>query len=251
MKYVLIIMSLAIFSWRPAMSAGPAVDLIQKEWSFDGFFGTVDRQAAQRGYQVYKEVCASCHSMKLIPFRTLQHIGFSEKEVKTIAASYEVEDGPDDAGDMFMRPARPSDHFPSPYSNENAARASNNGAYPPDLSLMVKARPDGANYLYSLLLGYEDPPSDMKMGVGMYYNAYYPGHQIAMPSPLIEGLVEYMDETDSSKEQMAHDLVHFMQWASEPEMEERKSIGIKVIIYLIAFTLFFYLAKNIVWARLK
>lgn len=220
-------------------------------WSFDGIFGTVDRQSAQRGFQVYNEVCASCHSLRLNSYRNLQDLGFSAEEVKAIAAEATVIDGPNSDGDMFERAGRPSDRFVSPFDNEQAARASNSGAFPPDLSLMAKARPDASNYVYSLLTGYQPAPSTMKMGTGMQYNPYFPGEQIAMPSPLIDGGLDYQDGTQSSIDQQARDVVNFMQWAAEPEMEVRKRMGVKVMIYLLIFTVLFYLAKKRIWARLK
>jgi len=228
--------------------------LKQVDWSFNGVFGTVDRTSAQRGFQVYKEVCAGCHSMRLLSYRNLQQLGFNEGEVKAIAANYTVVDGPNDDGEMFERSARPSDRFFKPFLNEKAARAANNGAYPPDLSLMVKARPDGANYVYSLLTGYESEdniPDSVKIGEGMYYNPYFSGNQIAMPLPLTGGEVEYIDGTVATADQMSRDLVNFLQWAAEPEMEQRKGMGIKVIIYMVIFTIFFYIAKKRIWARLK
>ncbi len=251
MRYAILVFLAGMFLGATANAASDVKHPLEKEWSFDGVFGTIDKQSAQRGYQVYKEVCAACHAMHLVPFRTLEQLGFSEAEIKTLAATYEVEDGPNSDGDMFMRPARPSDAFPSPYANEQAARALNNGAYPPDLSLMVKARPNGANYLYSLLIGYEEAPADVKLGNGMYYNPYFPGGQIAMPAPLSDGLVEYADGTEATSEQMAYDLVNFMQWTAEPEMEQRKRMGIKVFVYLLIFTAFFYYAKKVIWGRLK
>ncbi len=232
-------------------AGGELIEYEQHNWSFDGFFGKVDRQSAQRGYQVYKEVCAACHSMKRVYFRNLTELGFSEAEVKTLAAEYQVTDGPDEYGDMYDRAAKPSDTFPKPFPNENAARASNNGAYPPDLSLMVKARPDGANYLYSLLNGYVEKPDDMIMGAGMYYNKYFSGGQIAMANPLSEGLVEYMDGTEATVEQMSIDLVNFLQWTAEPEMEQRNKMGIRTLIYLVIFTLLFMVAKRRVWRNVN
>lgn len=220
-------------------------------WPFEGFFGTFDRQAAQRGAQVYLEVCSVCHGLDHLYYRNLEKIGFSEGEIKKIAKQYTVIDGPDDAGEMFERPALPHDRFKNPYPNEQAARAANNGAHPPDLSLIVKARPDGANYVYSLLTGYEDPPEDMKMMPGLYYNLYFEGEQIAMPQPLTDDMVSYMDGTHATVEQMARDVTIFLQYAAEPEMEHRKSMGMKVMIYLLIFTVFFYFAKRKVWSKIK
>ncbi len=219
-------------------------------WQFDGVFGTVDKQAAQRGFQVYKEVCAACHGLSRIAFRNLQDIGFSEAEVKALAASYQINDGPNDDGEMFQRPGKPSDYFVPPYPNEAAARAAQNGAYPPDLSLIIKARGDGANYLHSLLTGYASPPADAHISEGQHYNPYFPGGALAMPAPLSEGSVEYSDGTKASVEQMSYDVVNFLQWAAEPEMEARKQMGIKVLIFLAIFTAFMYIAKRNLWKKL-
>jgi ubiquinol-cytochrome c reductase cytochrome c1 subunit len=219
------------------------------DWPFAGPFGTLDKPSAQRGFQVYKEVCSACHSLKRVAIRNLTEIGFSEGEVKALAAGYQVKDGPNDSGDMFDRPGKPSDMFPSPYANENAARASNNGAAPPDLSLIVKARHDGADYIYSILSGFETVPSDMHMNAGMNYNPYFPGMQIAMPKPLSDGQVTYEDGTKASVEQMAHDVVVFLQWAAEPEMESRKEMGLKVLVFLGVFSVFAYLAKRNIWRK--
>jgi len=220
------------------------------DWSFDGMFGTVDKQAAQRGFQVYKEVCAACHSVNRVAFRNLTEIGFSEAEVKALAATYQVSDGPNDAGEMFQRAGKPSDLFPLVYANENAARATHNGALPPDLSLIVKARHDGANYLHSLLTGYGPPPAGVKLADGQYYNAYFPGGNLMMPPPLSDGQVSYADGTAASVEQMSSDVVAFLQWAAEPEMEARKQMGLKVLIYLAIFTAFMYVAKRNIWRRI-
>lgn len=223
----------------------------QMTWPFEGAFGKVDRQAAQRGFQVYKEVCAACHGLYNVSYRNLKDIGFSDGEIKEIAKNYTVKDGPNEEGEMFERPATPADKFVRPYPNEQAARASNNGAYPPDLSLIVKARGDGANYLFSLLTGYAEAPSDFKLMTGLYYNPYFPGGQIAMPPPLTEDQVTYMDGTKISVEQMAHDVTVFLQWTAEPEMEHRKSMGLKVMIFLVFFTIFFYISKRTIWQKLK
>lgn len=220
-------------------------------WSFNGPLGTLDKPSAQRGYQVYKEVCSACHSLQRVAFRSLSEIGFSEGEIKALASATTVKDGPNDAGDMFDRPGKPSDPFPSPFANEEAARASNGGAFPPDLSLIIKARHDGANYVYSLLTGYEPPPADVKMAPGMHYNSYFPGGQIAMAQPLSDNQVTYQDGTVSSLDQEARDVVTFLQWAAEPEMEERKAMGIKVLLFLLVMTGFAYAAKKRVWRELE
>ena len=217
-------------------------------WSFQGIFGTYDRAALARGFQVYKEICSACHSMNLMHYRNLQDIGFSADQVKEIAASVQVTDGPNDAGDMFERPGRPSDTFKPPFANENAARAANNGALPPDLSLIVKARKGGPDYVDGILTGFSDPPADMKMAQGMYYNKYFPGHQIAMPPPLTDGAVTYPDGTKATVDQMASDVSNFLAWASEPKLEERHFMGVKSVLFLIVLTVLLYGAKRKIWA---
>lgn len=234
-----------------AYAAGDAVKPPPQKWSFQGLFGTFDRAALQRGFEVYNGVCAACHSLRLVAYRNLMEIGFTEDQVKKIAAAKEVTDGPNDEGEMFQRPARPSDKFVKPFPNEQAARAANNGAYPPDLSLIVKARVGGADYLHALLTGYKEPPADVKMSEGMYYNVYFPGNQIAMAPPLAEGVVEYADKTKATVSQMAHDLTTFLAWAAEPETEDRKRIGIKAILFLIVLTGMLYAIKRKVWSDLK
>ncbi len=223
----------------------------QRDWAFDGHFGTFDRAAVQRGFQVYKEVCSACHGIERIAFRNLTEIGFSEAEVKTLAAEYSYA-AFNSEGEAIERAGKPSDKFPNPFANEDAARAANNGAYPYDLSLMVKSRHDGANYIHSLITGYTTPPEGFVVAEGMNYNPYYEGRQIAMAAPLVmDGQVSYEDETAASMDQMAHDVVSFLQWAAEPEMEARKSMGIKVILFLLVFTGVFYIAKRRIWKDLK
>jgi len=219
-------------------------------WSFEGIFGTVDKQAAQRGFQVYKEVCSACHSLNRIAFRNLTEIGFSEEEVKALAASYQVTDGPNDNGDMFQRPGKPSDYFVPPYANAKAASAIHHGAVPPDLSLIIKARHDAPNYIHSLLTGYSPAPADVQLGEGQYYNPYFPSGKLNMPPPLSEGSVTYTDGTPATVDQMASDVVNFLQWAAEPEMEARKQMGLKVLIFLAVFTGFMIVAKRNIWKRI-
>ena len=216
-------------------------------WSFDGPFGTFDPAARQRGFQVYKEVCSACHSMNLLHYRDLEDIGFNEDQVKAIAASVQVQDGPNDNGDMFQRPGRPYDAFKPPFANDQAARASNNGALPPDLSLIVKAREDGDDYVYGILTGFSDPPAGFKLMDGMNYNKYFPGHQIAMPPPLTADRVTYADGTKATLEQEAHDVVTFLAWAAEPKMEMRKRVGTKVLIFLLGLSGLLYAVKRKVW----
>jgi ubiquinol-cytochrome c reductase cytochrome c1 subunit len=228
------------------------VELKQESWPHHGAFGTFDRAALQRGFKVYEEVCHGCHSAKYLTFRSLGDLGFNEDEVKAIAAKYQVQDGPDDAGDMFERPARASDRIPSPFPNDNAARAANGGALPPDLSLISKARQDGDNYIYSLLTGYADPPPGEEVAPGQYYNTYFPGHKIGMPPPITsDDQVTYDDGTSATVDQMTKDVTQFLSWLAEPKMEERKQTGIKVMLFLaiLSVLLYFYMRK--VWADVK
>jgi len=221
-----------------------------QDWQHAGIFGTFDRDQLQRGYQVYSEVCAACHSLRQIYFRNLEAIGFSENRVKAIAAEVEVAGEPDSDGEPTTRQGKPFDRIPGPYPNEQAARAANGGAYPPDLSLMVKARLGGADYLYALLTGYGDAPQGMQMNEGMSFNEYFPGHQIAMPAPLSEDAVEYEDGTSASVEQMAKDVTTFLAWTAEPELEERKRLGIKVLLFLLVLTAMTYALKRKIWSDL-
>jgi len=246
-----IIALLISFSSFGALADTTAKQPLQLVWPFEGIFGTFDRQAAQRGAQVYFEVCSACHSNHNLYYRNLKDIGFSEAEIKQLAQKYTVKDGPNAEGEMFDRPALPSDRFVFPYPNEEAARAANNGAYPVDLSLIIKARHDGPNYVFSLLSGYQEAPADIKLIPGLYYNPYFEGGQIAMPPPLTQGQVTFSDDTPATVEQMAKDVVVFLQWAAEPEMEHRKSMGLKVMIFLLVFTVFFYMAKKKIWKNLS
>ncbi len=221
--------------------------LPRQNWSFAGPFGTFDRAAAQRGFQVYKEVCSTCHSMKLAYFRDLEGIGLSEEQIKAVAASVTLPDIGDD-GAPIERPGLPADHFRSPFANEKAARAANNGAAPPDLSLIIKARDGGADYLYALLTGFSTAPATMKMGDGMNYNKYFAGNQIGMVAPLSEGRVEYADGTPASVNQMAKDVTTFLAYISEPETEMRKALGVKVVLFFLLMTGVTYAVKRKVWA---
>jgi len=232
----------------PAGAAGEAIAIPDTRFSFDGVFGTFDHASAQRGFQVYKEVCSACHAMRQLSYRNLQELGLSEQQVAAIAAQFQVMDGPNDEGQMFERPARPSDRFRSPFPNQQAARAANNGAYPPDLSVIVKARPGGADYIYALLTGYADPPPGVTMMDGMNYNRYFPGHQIAMPAPLNPDQVQYADGTPATVEQMARDVTTFLAWAAEPELEQRRAMGVKVILFLTILAGLAYAVKRKVWA---
>ncbi|RYI91476.1 MAG: cytochrome c1 [Acetobacteraceae bacterium] len=233
----------------PAFAAGEEIHLPDTRFSFDGLFGHFDRASAQRGFQVYKEVCSSCHAMHQLSYRNLRELGLSENEVAGIAATVQVMDGPNDEGQFAERAGRASDRFRAPFPNEKAARAANNGAYPPDLSVISKAREGGADYLHALLTGYEDPPAGMQLGEGMHYNKYFPGHQIAMPAPLnSDGQVEYHDGTKATVEQMARDVSQFLTWAAEPELEQRKAMGVKIILFLTILGGLAYAVKRKVWA---
>jgi ubiquinol-cytochrome c reductase cytochrome c1 subunit len=228
-------------------SATTNVELIKQNWPFNGIFGRFDESSLQRGFQVYREVCAACHGIRHISYRDLKGIGYTNDEIKVIAADYEVMDGPNDDGEMFEREARPSDKFVGPYENDKIARLANNGAYPPDLSLIVKARADGANYLYSLLNGYKEFPENFEASEGMYYNEFYPGNQIAMPSPLMDDIVEYSDGTEATQSQIAKDVTSFLAWTAEPELEERKSLGVKTLFFLTLITLMLLGVKRKIW----
>ena len=226
--------------------------LIKKNWSFDGVFGTFDRSSLQRGFQVYQEVCSGCHSVQHLSYRNLAESGgpeFSKAEAKAIAAQFEITDGPNSDGEMFIRPGKLSDKFVMPYPNVEASTAANGGAYPPDMSVLAKARTGGANYIYSLLMGYEEKPEGFELDDGVYYNKYMPGNKIKMSSPLFDDLVEYSDGTEATMEQMAKDITTFLVWASEPHLESQHQMGFKTIIYLIILLLLVYLSKQKVWSR--
>ena len=242
-----------LFSINSVSNSAEKNEILNVDWSFKGLTGKFDRSSLQRGYQVYKEVCSSCHSMQYLSYRNLGENGgpeFSIEEVKAIAASIEIEDGPDSQGEMFTRPGRPSDKFKSPYPNMKASMAANGGAYPPDMSVLVKARPGGANYIYSVLMGYEEPPAGAILDDGVYYNRYMTGNKIKMSSPLSDDIVEYSDGTEASIDQMAKDVTTFLSWAAEPELEDRHKTGIKVMIYLILLTVLVYLSMKRVWSRI-
>jgi len=229
-------------------------DLLKVDWSFKSFIGKFDRASLQRGYQVYNEVCASCHSVKYLSYRNLMEKGgpeFLEEEAKAIASNFEVVDGPDSTGEMFTRKAKLSDKFVLPYANEEEAKSANGGAYPPDMSVLVKARKGGADYIYSLLLGYEDPPADVKLDDGVYYNKYMYGNKIKMSAPLSDDLIEYSDGTKATTEQMAKDVVNFLMWAAEPHLEQRHKFGFRVLIYLIIISVLVYFSMKKIWSRIE
>ena len=219
-----------------------------QKWSFEGIFGTPDLASAQRGLQVYSEVCSACHSLRQLHYRDLSGIGLNEAEIKGFAAGFAVPQGLDDVGQPKEGPATPANMFRSPFPNEKAARAANNGALPPDLSLIVNARVDGANYIYGVLTGYAQAPAGFTVQDGMNYNMIFPGHQIAMPKPLEDGRVTYIDGTPTTVAQMAKDLVTFLHWASNPEEAERKGMGVRIIGFLILLTGVTYALKRKIWS---
>lgn len=232
---------------KPPSAAAP----IQMDWSWNGPLGTFERGDLQRGFHVYKDICSACHSLNMIAFRNLEEIGFNEDEVKVIASDYFVPGDPDEFGDPTERAAIPSDYWPASFANETAARFANNGALPPDLSLITKARPGGPDYLYSLLVGFEDVPADFELGAGMNYNPYFAGHQIAMGPPLFEDMVEYADGTAASVDQMARDVTSFLTWAAEPTLEARHVMGYKVMLFLLVWLIIMIISNRRVWRGLK
>lgn len=264
-------------SLSSAQAAGKGPKPPEHTWSFAGPFGTFDRAQLQRGYKVYREVCSACHAMSLMRFRNLSQRGgpeFSEAQVRALAAEFKIADGPNEQGEMFERPGRPADAFPRPFPNEQAARAANNGAYPYDLSVMAKARnyergfplfvfdiltqyaEGGPDYLKALLTGYEDPPAGVELQPGQNWNRYKAGNIFSMPNVLNDGQVEYPKGADGKSpvpetaKQYAADVVAFMMWAAEPHMEQRKSIGRQVFVFLLLFAGLLYFTKKRIWSRL-
>ena len=245
---------LTIFFYNNHSISADTEKFLETDWSFKGLFGKFDRASLQRGYQVYTEVCAACHSMQYLSYRNLAEPGgpeFTEDQAKAIAASFEVLDGPNSDGEMFLRPAKLSDKFVKPYENVEASKAANGGAYPPDMSVLAKARMGGADYIYSLLLGYEDPPADIKLDDGVYYNKYMYGNKIKMSAPLSDGLVEYNDGTEATEQQMAKDITTFLMWSAEPHLETRHKTGFRVIVYLIILSVLVYLTMKKIWSRVE
>ncbi|UDL93039.1 cytochrome c1 [Lichenihabitans sp. PAMC28606] len=243
----------------------------KQSWSFGGPFGKFDPAQLQRGYQVYREVCSNCHSMHYMSFRNLSQPGgpaFSDSQVKALASTFKVQDGPNDAGDMFDRPGRPSDPFPLPFPNEQAARAANGGALPPDMSVLAKAREtsqgwygflltpftqyqeEGVDYIVGILNGYDEPPKDYVLPAGKYYNTYFPNHAISMPKPLSDGQVDYTDGSPKTVAQYSHDMAAFLMWTAEPKLDQRKSTGLTVIVFLAVFAGLLYAIKRRIWAGL-
>eukprot|EP00186_Timspurckia_oligopyrenoides_P004082 CAMPEP_0182441402 /NCGR_PEP_ID=MMETSP1172-20130603/362_1 /TAXON_ID=708627 /ORGANISM="Timspurckia oligopyrenoides, Strain CCMP3278" /LENGTH=269 /DNA_ID=CAMNT_0024635653 /DNA_START=66 /DNA_END=875 /DNA_ORIENTATION=- len=220
-------------------------------WSHGGMLDSYDAASVRRGYHVYKNVCASCHSLNRIAYRNLVDVCFSESEAKQLAMEADVEDGPNDEGEMYTRPGKLSDYFPAPYPNEAAARYANNGALPPDLSLITKARHGGGDYVYALLTGFRDPPGGVNLREGLHYNPYFPGGMIGMARPLYDGGVEYEDGTPATTSQMAKDVVTFLAWAAEPDNDERKRMGMQLMFTMALLTAFLTYHKRFRWVAIK
>ena len=277
-RFSALTISFLIATSSVAFAAGSAPIPPRQSWSFEGPLGTFDKTQLQRGFKIYREVCSSCHSAKKIAFRNLSQVGgpgFSDAQVKALAAEYKVKDGPNEQGEMFERAARASDRWPSPFANEQAARAANGGAYPPDFSVLAKARgyspgfpkfitdaftqeaEYGVDYITALLTGYTDAPKDFALQPGQYYNKYMPGHVISMAQPFQNGQIEYPKGADGKPiapetvEQYAKDVSAFMMWMAEPHLDQRKSIGFKVMLFLALFAVLLYFTKKRVWSRAK
>lgn len=262
--------ALAALASAPAQAAGETVKPPAQSWSFSGPFGKYDAGQLQRGFKIYTEVCSSCHALSLVAFRNLHEYGgpgFSEEQARAIAEDHKVQDGPNDAGEMFERPGRLSDRFPKPFPNEQAARAANGGAYPPDFSLLAKARTyergfptflfdivtqyqeQGPDYIHALLVGYTEPKhGEQPPRPGLHYNTYFPNHWIAMAQPIQDGQVEYTDGTPTTVDQYGKDIAAFMMWAAEPHMAARKGTGMVVLIFLLIFGALLYFTKRRVWS---
>ena len=252
--FKILLITFIFFTVPLQINSAEKVELLKTDWSFKGPLCKFDRSSLQRGYQVYTEVCAACHSMKYLSYRNLMEKGgpeFSEAQAKSIAASFEVTDGPNADGEMFSRPARLSDKFPMPYPNEKAAQAANGGAYPPDMSVLAKARKGGVDYLYSVLLGYTEPPAGVTLDEGVYYNKFMYGNKIKMPKVLEDDLIEYGDGTLATEEQMAKDVVTFLMWSAEPHLEARHKMGFRAIIYLTILTILVYFSMKKIWSRVE
>lgn len=247
-RTILSAITACVISVSSAMAA-EAPKIPEYDFKHEGVLGKFDEAQLQRGFQVFKEVCSTCHSLSYVHFRNLEDLGYTEQEVKAFATEYQVQNKlPNADGEMFMRPGRASDKIPGPYQNEAEARAGNGGAYPPDLSLITKARANGSDYTRALFLGYVDPPAGKEIPAGQYYNKYFAGGQIAMPMPMSDGLVTYAQENiPQTVEQYATDVAAFLTWTAEPKLEARKRTGLWVMLYLFIMTILFYIAKKRIW----
>jgi cytochrome c1 len=258
---------LSVVGVRPAGAQEAEAPPLQR-WSFSGPFGLYDTAQLQRGFKIYREVCSTCHGLKLVAFRNLSDPGgpgFSEAQAATIASGFQVTDGPNDKGEMFQRPGKISDYFPPPFANDQAARAALGGKLPPDMSVLAKARgyergfpwfifeaftdyqEGGPDYIHALLNGYTDPPAGFSLPPGGQYNKYFPGYAIGMPKPLSDGQVEYTDGTPTTVDQYSRDVAAFLMWAAEPTLDARKRLGFQVMMFLIVFTALLYFTKRRVW----
>jgi ubiquinol-cytochrome c reductase cytochrome c1 subunit len=260
----ILVLAISLITGAAAFVSEPPQETIEhrfhreaKEVQFasDGPFGHYDRQQLQRGFQVYKEVCAACHGINMVAFRNLHDLGYSEAEVKAIANQWQIEvpDINPETGEAATRKAIPADRFPNPYANEVAARAANNNAFPPDLSLITKARHHGPAYVYSLLTGYQNPPANLppeaRPGQGLYFNPYFPNLNLAMPPPITaDGQVTYADGTNPTVDQMSKDVAAFLTWAAEPKLENRHRTGVAVLIFLLFATGLAWLSYRQIWA---
>ncbi|WP_460019944.1 cytochrome c1 [Magnetospira thiophila] len=250
------IAALALGVSGQALASGDTPHPEAQQWSFNGLFGQYDQAQLKRGFQIFKEVCNNCHSLNLIAYRNLSALGFDEDQIKELAAEYEVRSGPNedgeelnDDGEFLTRPALPSDRFHAPFPNPQAAMASNGGALPPDLSLMAKARKGGPDYIFALMTGYlDEAPEEHPIPEDKSYNTYFPGHAISMAPPLYDEAVEYDDGTPMTLDQHARDVAAFLNWAAEPELDERKSLGLKVLIFLAVFSAMMYALKRQIWS---
>ncbi len=243
-----IVLGLGLVLAPHAAHAEDAAPLPHQHWPEQGVFGQYNKAALQRGLQVYKEVCSNCHGMKYVYYRSLEGIGYTPEQIKALAKTYQIPDGPDENGQMFQRAGRPTDHVKSPFPNPETARAAMNGALPPDMSNLVNAREGGPDYIYAILTGYEPAPADFHVMTGHMYNKYFPGHQIAMPQPLVAGQVQFQDGTPNTLDNEARSVAQFLDWASNPHMEQRKRLGIKVILFMIAFAGILLATKRKVWS---
>ncbi|MEM8800782.1 MAG: cytochrome c1 [Pseudomonadota bacterium] len=252
----------AVFATTAPETAYAAGDATTKKYhkhpkeghfAHEGLFGSYDQSQLQRGFQVFQNVCSGCHSLKYVAFRNFEALGYSPEQVKALAAQYEVEDGPNDDGEMYMRPAKPSDYWPNPFANEQEARLANGGALPPDLSLMTRARHEGSNYVYSLLQGYEEEvPEELdEPPIGQYFNPYYKTLYLAMAQPLYEDGVEYADGTPATVKQMSKDVAAFLTWTAAPHKDKRKSIGIKTLLFVSVLAGLSYMSYRKIWKPVK
>jgi ubiquinol-cytochrome c reductase cytochrome c1 subunit len=236
---------------RVVHAGGDALHAPSYPWPQRSLLGAYDHASIRRGFEVYKQVCATCHSMSRLAYRNLVGVSHTVSEAKALAEEVEVQDGPNEIGDMFTRPGKLSDYFQPPYANENAARAANNGAYPPDLSLMTKARHAGEDYMFALITGYREPPAGVEIRSGLHYNPYFPGGAIAMAQQLYDGMVDYSDGTPATASQMAKDVTTFMAWAAEPAQDDRKLMGLRAVLLLSILAATAWYGKRVKWAPLK